>query len=247
MTRTSKKIQETALALEAAERLGKHWRIDEVGESPDLLVREDGQRFGLEVTEIHAGRVDKRRGSEIKMGESVIDGVLDALRRDYEAVAGVPLKIEFLGDLALDNQRWVLSQLIACDFPNRKIGDPVELDNDALLPLGEEQHRLRVWARRAFRPQWTSVDTTVGFVDFNPMPRITEAVTVKARNIAAYRARAGHDVRLLIVADRRRNSGKLALRQNEGLDLRGFSAVYFYSRPESVTTWLAPNAAPDVS
>lgn len=105
------------------------------------------------------------------------------------------------------------------------------MDNDALLPLKEEQRRLEIWARRAFTPQWTSVDTTVGFVDLNPMLRIAEAVAVKARNIAAHRARAAHDVRLPIVADRRRNSGKLALRQNERLDLKGFSAVYFYSRP----------------
>lgn len=95
MTRTSQKVREVALALEAAERLGKHWRVDDAGESPNLLVYEDEQGFGLEVTEIYAGRVNTHCGSEIKKSESDIDRLLYALRRDYEAAAGVPLKIDF--------------------------------------------------------------------------------------------------------------------------------------------------------
>ena len=182
---TRKKNRETTLALETAERLGKRWRIDKIGESPDLLVCEDGQRFGREVTEIHAGHIN-RRGSKLKMEESSIDSALGALRRDYEAVARVPLRIQFLGDIGPDNRKWALTQLIASDLSSKKVGTSVELDNDIVLPFGEERRRPRVRATRSLRPQWTAVDTTVGFVDFNPMLRIAEAVAAKAKSINAY-------------------------------------------------------------
>lgn len=55
------------------------------------------------------------------------------------------------------------------------------------------------------------------------------------KKLARYREAAGPDIRLLLVADRICNSGKLMLDEGTALDVQGFQVVYFFSYPESVT------------
>ena len=45
------------------------------------------------------------------------------------------------------------------------------------------------------------------------------------------------DIRLLVVANRIMNSGKLSLQERPALNVRGFQVVYFLSYPESVTVF----------
>lgn len=48
-----------------------------------------------------------------------------------------------------------------------------------------------------------------------------------------YREAAGSDIRLLLVADRILNSGKLLLEERGAYDFHGFRAVYFFPYPEA--------------
>ncbi|MGH8099835.1 MAG: hypothetical protein ACREIW_00960, partial [Chthoniobacterales bacterium] len=94
--------------------------------------------------------------------------------------------------------------------------------------------RLRVHVTKALRPNWFSVNDLAGFVDRNPHQRIAEAIGKKSNELRRYKAVVGNDVRLLLIADRIRNSGKLSLESGANFDFRGFTAVYFFSYPEAV-------------
>jgi hypothetical protein len=50
---------------------------------------------------------------------------------------------------------------------------------------------------------------------------------------------AGPDIRLLLVADRIHNSGKLMLDDTAALDTEGFQVVYFFPYPEEVIIFSA--------
>jgi hypothetical protein len=77
----------------------------------------------------------------------------------------------------------------------------------------------------------------VGWEDRNPIPRIAAAAKKKSEELPRYRATVGSDIRLLIVADRINNSGKLILEERVPLDIFGFQAVYFFPYPESVVVF----------
>jgi hypothetical protein len=61
---------------------------------------------------------------------------------------------------------------------------------------------------------------------------IANAIEDKSKELARYRSEIGDGVRLLLVADRIQNSGKMALGPDPMFDLCGFSVVYFYPYPE---------------
>lgn len=219
----NKKTKERAWAEELTKHLGVGWALDD-SESPDFIVTEGDHKFGLEVTEIFAGEVS-RKGSALKRDESDNHKAIEALRLEYEATHAEPLTVQFVGDYSDETVSRVVANLIAVDFPSKPIGHKEIID---------EKLGLRIHATKGLRPIWYNVMDRVGWVDAKPRPKIEEAIKAKAAELDRYRYNAGGDIRLLIVADRINNSGKVALSDDEVFDLMGFEKVYFYSRPEGV-------------
>jgi hypothetical protein len=91
-----------------------------------------------------------------------------------------------------------------------------------------------VHVTKAHRPDWYSVNDRVGFVNRNPHGIIADAIMKNADELPRYKQIAGIDVRLLLVADRISNSGKLMLDKGAQFDLRGFNTVYLFPYPEDV-------------
>jgi hypothetical protein len=224
MTLPRKKTMERAFVEEAAKQLDVIWHVGPDREEPDFIVVEVGKSFGLEVTEVFAG-AQGRKGSAMKIVESKSLKHTEAMRRDYEAVHNVPLGVKFVGDLYSVNSKTVVEALIAIDFPQRPMLHLERVDLDGV----------RIHARKGLRPIWINVMDQVGWVHRDPHQKIKDAIRSKARELPRYRASAGADMRLLIVADHFHNSGKLELESNAAFDLGGFQQVYFYSRPQSVT------------
>lgn len=75
----------------------------------------------------------------------------------------------------------------------------------------------------------------VGWVDHNPILRIAAMVDKKSQELPRYIKESGSDIRLLIVANRLHNSGKLTLEGKAPLDTRGFHAVYFFLTPKMLS------------
>lgn len=230
MTRPSAKQQERFFVEEAARHLGKTWELGVDREHPDFVVTEDGAQFGLEVTGIFRG-AQRRGGSALREKEVLVQRSVDDLQREYEAIADVPLKVHFVGNMEADNLAAVVPALVAQDFPSKPISYRFEYDTTALHP---DRAPLHVYVTKGLRPEWYSINDRAGFVDRNPHPTIAAAIKRKANRLAQYRATVGDDVRLLIIANRFLNSGKLLLEDAASFDFHGFSEVYFFSYPEAV-------------
>ena len=225
MTRPSQKEHERFFVERAAALLGKTWRVVACI-SPDFIVTEGTQQFGLEVRDIFTG-AHNRRGSHMKMAESQTQQAVDALRQEYEAITNIPLSVRFVGDMCAGNMDKVVSALVEMGLSYKPIGHQEVIDIDA-------GQRLRVHVTRACIAGWFSVTHRVGWVDRHPIKRIADAIEAKSKNLAKYTQTAGPDIRLLIVADHIYNSGKLMLEEPAAPDLQGFQVVYFFSYPESV-------------
>ncbi len=161
----------------------------------------------------------------MKAKESTTQRRVNDLRLEYEAIASIPLSVKFVGDMSAANMSTVVSALVAEDLPSKPTGHHFIFDSHS---------GLRVHVRKALRPDWYSVNDRVGFVDRNPGEIITAAIEKKAKELTRYKAAAGPDVRLLLVADRIQNSGKLMLEGRPAFDFQGFRAVYLFPYPESV-------------
>ena len=227
MTQPSQKEGERFFVEKAAELLGKGWCLGPNRENPDFIVTEGAKQFGLEVCEIFTGPQDEI-GSHMKRAESETQRAVNALRREYEAKENIPLIVKFVGDRCDENRAVVLRALTEKNFSTKPFGrqDIIEAD------VGKA--RLRVHVTRALQANWFSVNDRAGSVDRNPIDRITKEIEKKSEKLPRYKECTGlDDIRLLVVANRIMNSGKLSLQEHPALDVRGFQVVYFLSYPES--------------
>ena len=79
-----------------------------------------------------------------------------------------------------------------------------------------------------------------GWVDSNPVEQIVKAINSKAEKFPRYRKCADlEDVRLLIVANRRMNSGKLSLQVTPGIGFAGIPSRVFFLLPPNLSECLS--------
>lgn len=241
MTRQEQKADELSFFHEVNRILDIGWEIDECRESPDFIVNQGTQKFGLEVCDISndpriisdeqpmAGS-GKKRGSGMRRNESETNRTINSLRQKYEEKNNTPLSVKFLGDLCKENTDQVLSVLEAMELSGKPIGYRMIINVDG------ESGNLRVYVTRACQPHWISVDDRVGWVNCNGIDLVDKTVKTKSKKLQKYRELSGcNDIRLLIVANRIMNSGKIDLQVLPTLNTYGFSVVYFLSHPEAVT------------
>ncbi len=222
------KAKERHWVEQAARHLGRDWIVRSERESPDFIVGEGTHQFGLEVSEVFTG-TQSDAGSEMRRREAASQTRIDALRRAYQSRVQAPLRVQFVGDINPETLASVVPRLLAEDVASKPLGYHFVIDC---------KNGLRVHVTRAFRDEWFYVNDMAGFVDRKPMPKLEARVRQKAAKLRSYRENAGADIRLLLVANRYQNSGKLLLNQDEpSPDLCGFTIVYFFSFPESVAVF----------
>lgn len=227
-----RKALERHYAAETARLLGQHWVLGPDRESPDFVVDANGQLFGLEVTEIFSGPTDGR-GAVMKRAESKRQKRIQRLQEEYEAEEAIPLVVQLVGDTGEINLSSVITEIRMLELAEKPPG------HQARIEINEGDGLLEAYVTKALRSEWLCVDDRVGWVNLKPQQVIQQAIVEKAGRLQAYREASGPDVRLLVVANRIQNSGKLKLGAPIHLDLAGFSAVYFFSYPEDVHLFTA--------
>jgi hypothetical protein len=231
LTRPLQKKRERFFAEQAMRLMGEDWNLgDDNREHPDFIVTGRSQQFGLEVTQIFIG-AQSDAGSTLKANESKTQRAITVLQREYEAIENVSLIVKFVGNMEAENLATVVPALVAQDLPSKPTCYHFVHDTTIAHPA---RARLRVHITKALSPNWYSVNDRVGFVDRNPHGIIADAIAKKANELTQYKEAAGSDVRLLLIADRISNSGKLMLDDGEQFDLHGFKAVYLFPYPEDV-------------
>lgn len=221
------KSEERFYVERAAEMLDVLWTVGEDRECPDYVVTEGDHQFGLEVSELFIGHEGKK-GADKKAKESIHQKKIDCYREMYATEKDIPLFIRILGTVNDENMEELLLQLFQHDFESMCPGDQI---------VFQPNDQFKAYVTKALRPWWFRVDDRVGTVNVNPMPIIQKRVAMKSARLTKYQEAIGEDVRLLLVANRIMNSGKLKLVEKSTIDTRGFQAVYFLSYPENVTVF----------
>lgn len=231
MARQLKKHKEQSEAFQASLKLGEEWEL-ESHESPDFLVTSAGHRFGLEITECHIGPKGNK-GATARAKESTNHNWLTEIRRRYEYAGGVGLNLRYRGQVGPIAAEELLQALHNARFETHK---PVDRFDRLDLTNG------KAYVFRTLNAYWMMLDDRSGRVSHDGS-FLQREIDVKAKKLLKYREVCA-DIRLLVVANRIYNSGKLELQDGFRPKLRGFDAVYFFSYPSSVTAFHAPEEAP---
>ena len=156
----------------------------------------------------------------MKRDESEIHNALNGLRLRYETETGVNLSVKFLGRIEPDTLADVVSDLVALALASKPLRYQTVIEKRPGLEAG-----LKLFVTKSLRPNWYSVNDRVGWVMRNPQNIIATEIEKKSKKLPQYKAVAGDDIRLLLVADRIKNSGKIAPQVEEAFDFHGFKAV----------------------
>lgn len=226
MSRQLKKHKEHSEAFQASLKLGEEWKLEH-REAPDFIVTSAGYRFGLEVTGCHVGP-KTRKGSLERAKESANHKWLSEIRRRYEAGGRVGLHVRYRGEVSAMAAEELLQCLIDGRFETKSPLDPL-----VKLKLTSGT----AYVHRTPNVYWMMLDDRVGWISHDGS-FLQREIDLKAQKLPKYRE-VCDDVRLLVVADRIYNSGKLQLEDGFRPDLHGFNAVYFFSYPNSVTAFYA--------
>jgi len=226
MPRQLKKHKEQSEAFQASLKLGEEWTL-EPRESPDFIVTSAEQRFGLEVTDAYIGPKTKK-GAVERAKESANHKWLTAIRRRYEAAGGVGLHVRYHGAVDKAAADELLQALL--DARLETVSQFARLDRFELT-------HGKAYVHTTPNVYWMMLDDRVGWVSQDG-GYLQREIDLKAKKLAKYRAVCA-DIRLLVVANRIYNSGKLQLEDDFRPDLRGFDAVYFFSYPSSLTAFYA--------
>lgn len=233
--RSRQKSKERSEAFQAMLKLGQEWQFEN-RESPDFLITSDtGEVFGLEVTDVYVGSTN-RNGSRLRALEDANHAWLTAIRQDYESRGGPDLHVRYTGSTSLAAR----DQLFAA-LRDERLEEKSPLSGSATLKL---EHGT-AYVHRTPHPYWMMLDDRSGTLS-NDGARLQDAIDRKAAKLAGYRA-VCTDVRLLVVAMKVYNSGKLELQDHFRPDLRGFDAVYFFSYPSQVIAFTAAHGETPVA
>lgn len=230
MDNAAKKRRERYVVSQAALKLGVNWVLPTKDrEEPDFLISERDRNFGLEVTTCYIGPVgkenSKKGGAERRQRESINEKWLRGVVSDFEHCKGIKLKLSYVGKADEGGKDAILSFLkrekfeYLCEFETR-------------IWRG---NGMTVQAYRSPCSRYEFVMDQVGWV-FEGGDELQAAIDKKSPLVPKYR-KVCPDTRLLVVANREYNSGKLILPERFTPNLGGFHVVYFFSYPESVTVF----------
>lgn len=218
-------------------------------EKPDFVVKDGDHQFGLEVTRIFKDQ-SGFGGSGAKSLEGQRQRQLDKLRRKFGNQHAAKIHLRLLrhphrspaSTLSKEEIHEVWEELLKSELDKKPIG----FGFYRTLPGG---NKLQVTVE--YHARWYVIDDQVGFVYQEDLDeeypenwqtlksKIENAIDEKLCNFAEYVSNAGADIRLLIVADRIYNSGKMRFSRPEeiSIDTQRFQAVYFMSYPQELTVF----------
>lgn len=200
--------------------MGLRWLITAANPPhPDFIVTSSDGNFGLEVTCAHTDNTGDDGGSSLRRNEAANGRWLSDILEDFEARSGSILDLKFLGTRTPENREFIKRVLRNEDFEAKPIGHR----------LAATAGSASMWATKSFVSGSTFLKDTVGWVAQDPAP-FARSVESKVTKLTQYRQSVS-DVRLLVVANRRMNSGKIAAEDAAAVQLCGFDRLYLFSLP----------------
>jgi len=227
MTRRRQKTEERLFAERAIALLGKDWTIrepDNEREWPDLLIETPTGSIGLEVRKIYPD--EAARGSSKRAAESSRRRQLKKVANNYYDSGAPPVRVQIYG---WPNDTAILVSELSSIATLMQIWErkKITFDNNCWVNV------CRLPDECAKYNRWDIVSDSVGWVGALDSSVVQQAIQKKSANIVRYKVKV-EDVRLLLVCDRTRNSGKLLLRDPSGIERAGFNHIYLLSFPDEL-------------
>ena len=233
MTRERQKQYEILYAESLAKDRGYAWKVEvppNEDDWPDLLIKTSNDIFGREVRNIYVD--DHRKGSFERKDESFRQKLLNELSGKYYAKKNVPIQLSIRGPFDKDSVDKILDYLLSTEFQEgRIIKHNIIIKANKTRLFDEKMPSSFVNYNR-----WVYMNDNIGWVE-----RITDEVVEniakeKSFNINKYKKNI-KNISLLIVSNRRNNSGKIHLEKSRNINTYGFKKVYFYMYPLEVIVY----------
>lgn len=217
--------------------LGENWAIqepDDEREWPDLLIETATGSFGLEVRKIYADEASK--GSPKRAAESSHARLLREVAVLYYKGGAPPARIQFYGQ---PDDPAILAGDLASMVPSMQVWERKKVAYDRQRWM----YVCRLPDECAEYSRWDMVSDSVGWVGGIDSSVVQRAIQEKATKLARYKLHVER-VRLLLVCDRIRNSGKQLFGNFSGIEEAGFEHIYLFSFPDELIQIPAQQGAP---
>jgi hypothetical protein len=228
MTRRRQKEEERLFAQRVIAILGETWTIQEPPnerEWPDLLVETTTGRFGLEIRKLYGD--EESQGSRKRAAESSHVQQLNQVATRYYKSGAPPARVQFWG--SPDDPVSLASDLVAM-VPSMQIWEQKKCsydDNQRLLYVCRLPNECGEYRR------WEVVSDAVGWVGYLKPSTVQHAIREKSAKLTQYKIHV-KDIRLLLVSDRTKNSGKNLFGNISGVETEGFENIYLLSFPDQL-------------
>ncbi len=227
MTTDRQKQDEVLYAKEAADKLGEVWDIKPAPNEedwPDLIVSTRSGKFGLEIREIYLD--ESRKGSPKKAQETRNENKLGSIVDAYYTTNKSPIRVVFFGNI--NNKNKIVARLIQ---EESKLS---EFETKSIIPYpGCKAHLRKLPTEFGKYTKWDYGTDQVGYVGTITSNWIEKHVAKKALNLPKYSKNISN-IRLLLVSNGIKNSGKAKLNDNSKCDPCGFEMVYYFSYPMNI-------------
>jgi hypothetical protein len=207
-----------------AQKLNADWTIVD-SEAPDFVVTDWGHTFGLEVTRAFVDGGGNAGGSGLRRGEGVAEKRMARILGEAEQRSGAIISATFTTRPGIADAAEIVDRLVALELQDRPLGAHAQFT----LKNG-----LKVVAHRSLHRLWTILSDSAGWVNRQGHVQLQQCVAAKSPETKSYSGPGAADLRLLVVADMKLNSGKLRVDSHATIDLMGFSCVYFAEFPLEV-------------
>jgi hypothetical protein len=220
MTTDKQKNEELHFANQLACHLDDIWCLEvppDEREWPDLVVSTKSESFGLEVSKVFKESTGGR--FSLKQQEAFALNKISELNSEYNQKSEIPIQVSFHGNVESPN---IVSKLI---------GFTEQIGIDEYKCFDEyPDFTVYIWRlpEGAKGGHWRYVPNHVGSVEDADTYTLEEVVKRKSENLSKYTTHVD-SCRLLLVADRYYNSGKLNFEKVDELACHGFSHVYLLS------------------
>lgn len=219
-----KKAQELHVVQIAAKVLGEPWVAAE-GESPDFIVMNGSEHFGLEVTQLFIGDAGKK-GDSKRRAEAINSAWLQDLKSTYSETSNASLYVSYRGSTSQSIGDEILQILLSEDLGSKPSGYWFKRAVGGGL----------VHVRVGLEVRWLFLSDMNGWASYDNAP-LRRAIETKSAKAAGYRETGRlNDLRLLAFNNPWLNSGKLVITKFDDVPFGEFSKIYILNYPFEVTT-----------
>ncbi|MBV1838464.1 hypothetical protein KUA11_14765 [Acetobacter estunensis] len=212
----------------ASKLLGEDWLLHPI-ESPDFIVSNLSEKFGLEVTECHVGKYSKK-GSHAVREEIRRHQELQRIRE--KCISLYPYigewRLQYVSDGGKISEEGIIYAIKNIDINNSEVFETVDILG-TLKKSGLPYKIGTIFISKGYGDEWLYVNDMCGFVHPSA-DNFQRCVDTKAQKIAEYKKEI-NNVRLLVVADALMNSGKASLPHDFIPHIHEFYKVYYLYYP----------------